>query len=82
MSAPAQAVTTDDGRYYTWPRWPKRHLPSITTVIKQGVPKPTMQAWERKTIADKAIESAEKVVALKRKAADYEAEKQAKKAAK
>lgn len=75
MTSPTQAVTTDEGRYYTWPRFKKRHFPSITTCIKQGVPKPTMQAWERKKVAEIGIERSDDITQLKALHAQYLEEK-------
>lgn len=68
MSAPCFSTTGDDGRFYNWPLWPGRHDPSITTVIKQGVPKPTISKWENKKVAFAAIENLDLVIALKERA--------------
>ena len=56
MTSPTNAVTTDEGRYYTHPEIPGRTFPSITTIISQGVPKPVISKWAVKKTADIALE--------------------------
>ncbi len=75
MSGPAQAITTDDGRFYTWPRLEGQHLPSITTVIKQGVPKPHLQAWAVKLAAQAALENIVMLARLQKIQAVHDADR-------
>jgi hypothetical protein len=55
VTTPKFSVTTDDARYYEWPKNPGIHIPSITTVIKHGVPKPVLQTWAIKKTAQLAL---------------------------
>lgn len=59
MTTPMFSVTGDDSRYYEWPKAKGNHLPSITTQIKQGIPKPVLQQWAVKKTAQLAIAEAE-----------------------
>lgn len=69
MTTPMFATTLDDARFYEWPKSaPGVHLPSITTVIKKGIPNPILQTWAIKKTARLAIEQADIVVALKERA--------------
>lgn len=68
MTSPANSVTTDDGRYYVWPKTPNVHYPSITTIIKQGVPKPFMAKWTAKKAAEQAMNNLDLLVALRERA--------------
>lgn len=69
MSAPMYATTTDDARFYEWPLLPGNHLPSITTCIKHGVPKPTLTKWAVKKAARLAMDEVDTLVALRELAA-------------
>lgn len=68
MTSPRNAVTLDDERYYTLAATPGVHYPSITTIIKQGVPKPQVLPWATKTAAIVAYEDLDLLVALKERA--------------
>jgi hypothetical protein len=68
VTNPTHAVTTDDGRYYIWPKTPDIHYPSITTIIKQGVPKPFMVKWAAKRAAEQAVANLDILVALRERA--------------
>lgn len=81
MSTPMFSVTTDDARYYRWPRCPGpdihpdctpgqecsivNNVPSITTVKKQGVPNPVLQTWAIKRCAVTAIEQIDLLMKLR-----------------
>ena len=68
MSTPMFSVTTDDARYYEWPLRPGNHLPSITTVKKQGVPNPVLTTWAIKRCAVTAIEQIDLLMKLRERA--------------
>lgn len=68
MTSPVHATTTNDGRYYEWPNLPGIHFPSITTVIKQGVPKPFMAKWTAKQAAEQALSNLDVLIALRERA--------------
>lgn len=72
MTKPALAVTLDDSRYYEWPPTPGVHYPSITTVIKEGVPKPFLAKWSAKKAAELAFESLDTLLVLRELANAHE----------
>lgn len=49
MTAPRLANTTSRGRTYTWK---DREVPSVTTIIGDGMPKPALVAWGPKMCAE------------------------------
>lgn len=65
MSAPCLSTTGDDARFYNSPWTPESNKPSITTNIKNGMPKPAIVKWSNKLIALNAIENLDVVIALK-----------------
>lgn len=69
MTTPMFSVTTDDARYYEWPLLPGNHLASITTHIKQGIPKPILQTWAIKKTARLAMDELDTLIALRELAA-------------
>jgi hypothetical protein len=68
MTSPTNAVTLEDERYYEWPGMPGVHFPSITTVIKQGVPKPNLTKWAVRRAAEEALNSLDVLIELRRRA--------------
>jgi hypothetical protein len=56
MTTPMFSTTTDDARFYEWPLMEGTHFPSVTTVIKQGIPKPILQTWAIKKTARLAMD--------------------------
>lgn len=68
MTSPRNAVTLEDQRYYTLDATPGVHYPSITTVIKQGVPKPFLPAWAAKKTAELAYEQLGLITHLRKRA--------------
>jgi len=65
MSDPANSVTSDSGRYYTWPADGDRQFISITTVQKNGVPKPALLPWATKQAAEYTLEHIDLIAALR-----------------
>ena len=68
MTSPKFSVTSDDARYYEWPKLPGHHVPSITTVIKHGVPKPVLQTWAIKKTAVLALDKLDMLQELRNRA--------------
>lgn len=62
MTQPALAHTTKAGRVY---KWDGLMLPSITTIIGGGVPKPALVKWGPKMVANCVIDQWDEVVAQK-----------------
>jgi len=56
VTTPMFSTTTDDARFYEWPLMQGTHFPSVTTVIKQGIPKPILQTWAIKKTARCAMD--------------------------
>jgi hypothetical protein len=54
MTAPALAVMTDAGRVYRHPATGEE-VPSVTTIIGGGVPKPALVGWAAKQAAEYAV---------------------------
>lgn len=64
MDGPSFSTTLDDKRFYEWPLETPNgesltHIPSITTHIKHGVPKPMITTWAIKKTARLAIDEFE-----------------------
>lgn len=64
MTIPINARATNDGRVYTWPSTGEE-FPSITTIIKNGVPKASIPPWAAKMAALFALENLPLLQALK-----------------
>ena len=64
MTSPLNAVTTDEGRFYEHPNHPGHRFPSITTIIKEGTPKPAIAKWQTKKAVDLALSQFDKLQAL------------------
>lgn len=62
---PMFAVTGDDSRHYDWPHNPGVHLPSITTIIKHGIPNPIIETWKLGKTAALATERADILMQFK-----------------
>lgn len=56
MSDPRNATTTNRGRTY---RWRDETFDSVTTIIGGGVPKPALQGWGQKLVAETAVRKVE-----------------------
>lgn len=50
------------GRHYVWPEKPPHELevPSVTTIIGNGIPKPALAPWNAKMVATFAVENKDK----------------------
>ena len=63
MTAPALARTTANGRVYVHPVTDEQ-VPSVTTIISGGVPKPALTGWAARTAAEYAVENWATLTAL------------------
>lgn len=62
---PMFANTGDDARFYSWPHLPGCNLPSITTIIKKGIPNEILEQWKLGKTATLATERAEILMQLR-----------------
>lgn len=63
MTKPALARSTNDGRIYIHPMTGER-VPSVTTIIGAGVPKPALPRWAAKMAAEYADREMDKLAGL------------------
>ncbi len=65
MAEPRNARTTSGGRVYVWH---DEEFLSVTNVLSQGVPKPALQYWRGKTVAEYAADNLDLIANIKTKA--------------
>jgi len=68
VSAPCLSTTGDDGRFYSSPWAPESNKKSVTTIIKEGVPKPMIYKHSKKSVAFAAINYLDLIYELRERA--------------